>query len=94
MLAEPFPSPPLSRTVRPIHGPPARRCPVVLRFRILDIEHEMTQFAFYYVGIAAAVFLLGYFQVGFPQDARSTPHPAPRVQQQMYFGSVLPTRFH
>jgi len=31
--------------------------------RILDIEHEMTNFAYYYVGIAAAVFLLGYFQV-------------------------------
>ncbi|GLD59184.1 bile salt export pump-like isoform X1, partial [Lates japonicus] len=29
---------------------------------ILDIEYEMTQFAFYYVGIGAAVFLLGYFQ--------------------------------
>lgn len=36
----------------------------VLHCRILDIEHEMTQFAFYYVGIAGAVFLLGYFQVG------------------------------
>lgn len=36
----------------------------MLHSRILDIEYEMTQFAFYYVGIAAAVFLLGYFQVG------------------------------
>lgn len=35
----------------------------VLMFRILDIEHEMTNFAYYYVGIGAAVFLLGYFQV-------------------------------
>lgn len=35
----------------------------VLTSRILDIEHEMTQFAFYYVGIGAAVFILGYFQV-------------------------------
>lgn len=36
----------------------------VLSFRLLDIEYEMTKFAFYYVGIGAAVFLLGYFQVG------------------------------
>ncbi len=35
----------------------------MLSFRILDIEYEMTLFAFYYVGIGAAVFLLGYFQV-------------------------------
>lgn len=40
-------------------------CPVsVLPLRLLDIEYEMTMFAFYYVGIGAAVFLLGYFQVG------------------------------
>lgn len=32
-------------------------------FRLLDIEYEMTKFAFYYTGIGAAVFLLGYFQV-------------------------------
>lgn len=35
----------------------------LLLYSILDIEYEMTQFAFYYVGIGAAVFLLGYFQV-------------------------------
>lgn len=35
----------------------------LLPYSILDIEYEMTQFAFYYVGIGAAVFLLGYFQV-------------------------------
>ena len=35
----------------------------ILTFRILDIEYEMTKFAYYYVGIGAAVFLLGYFQV-------------------------------
>lgn len=35
----------------------------LLLHRILDIEYEMTLFAFYYVGIGAAVFLLGYFQV-------------------------------
>lgn len=32
-------------------------------FSILDIEYEMTNFAYYYVGIGAAVFILGYFQV-------------------------------
>lgn len=37
----------------------------LLPYSILDIEYEMTQFAFYYVGIGAAVFLLGYFQVIF-----------------------------
>lgn len=31
--------------------------------RLLDIEHEMTTFAYYYVGIGCAVFLLGYIQV-------------------------------
>nr|XP_057907080.1 bile salt export pump-like [Doryrhamphus excisus] len=30
---------------------------------LLDIEYEMTLFAFYYVGIGAAVFILGYFQI-------------------------------
>ncbi|KAM9328127.1 bile salt export pump-like [Pholidichthys leucotaenia] len=30
---------------------------------ILDIEYEMTLFAFYYVGIALAVFILGYLQI-------------------------------
>ncbi|XP_034006913.1 bile salt export pump isoform X3 [Trematomus bernacchii] len=30
---------------------------------ILDIEYEMTNFALYYVGIGAAVFVLGYFQI-------------------------------
>ncbi|XP_030604722.1 bile salt export pump-like isoform X2 [Archocentrus centrarchus] len=30
---------------------------------LLDIEYEMTLFAFYYVGIGAAVFVLGYLQI-------------------------------
>lgn len=38
-------------------------CLCVSTFRLLDIEYEMTLFAFYYVGIGAAVFLLGYLQV-------------------------------
>ncbi|XP_051883493.1 LOW QUALITY PROTEIN: bile salt export pump-like [Pristis pectinata] len=32
---------------------------------ILDIEKEMTMFAFYYIGIGFAVLLLGYFQICF-----------------------------
>lgn len=47
-------------------GPCGFKLPVycnLLPYSILDIEYEMTQFAFYYVGIGAAVFLLGYFQV-------------------------------
>lgn len=40
-----------------------RVCVCVSTFRLLDIEYEMTLFAFYYVGIGAAVFLLGYLQV-------------------------------
>lgn len=43
----------------------------VLIFRLLNIEYEMTQFAFYYVGIGAAVFLLGYFQVSFDKPDQS-----------------------
>lgn len=35
----------------------------VLTYRVLDIEYEMTLFAFYYVGIGLAVFILGYLQV-------------------------------
>lgn len=34
-----------------------------LTYRLLDIEYEMMMFAFYYTGIGAAVFLLGYIQV-------------------------------
>ena len=32
-------------------------------YRLLDIEYEMTNFAYYYVAIGTAVFLLGYLQV-------------------------------
>ncbi|XP_007888070.1 bile salt export pump isoform X2 [Callorhinchus milii] len=32
---------------------------------ILDIEKELTMFAYYYIGIAAAVLILGYFQICF-----------------------------
>ncbi|XP_075873682.1 bile salt export pump-like [Nelusetta ayraudi] len=53
---------------------------------ILDIEHEMTQFAFYYVGIAGAVFLLGYFQISMWVTAA-----ARQIQliRKMYFSKVM-----
>ncbi|XP_070786932.1 bile salt export pump-like isoform X2 [Enoplosus armatus] len=53
---------------------------------LLDIEHEMTKFAFYYVGIAAAVFLLGYFQISLWVTAA-----ARQIQliRRMYFSRVM-----
>uniref|UniRef100_A0A8C4HD54 Bile salt export pump n=1 Tax=Dicentrarchus labrax TaxID=13489 RepID=A0A8C4HD54_DICLA len=53
---------------------------------ILDIEYEMTQFAFYYVGIGAAVFLLGYFQISLWVTAA-----ARQIQliRRMYFSKVM-----
>uniref|UniRef100_A0A7N6FBE9 Bile salt export pump n=1 Tax=Anabas testudineus TaxID=64144 RepID=A0A7N6FBE9_ANATE len=58
----------------------------VLIFRLLNIEYEMTQFAFYYVGIGAAVFLLGYFQISLWVTAA-----ARQVQRirKMYFSKVM-----
>lgn len=41
-----------------------------ISFRLLDIEYEMTNFAYYYVGIGCAVFLLGYVQVSGVYSAR------------------------
>ncbi|KAL6115511.1 abcb11 [Pungitius sinensis] len=60
-----------------------------LKFRacgILDIEHEMTNFAFYYVGIAVAVFLLGYFQI-----SMWVKSAARQIQliRKMYFSKVM-----
>ncbi|KAM9334421.1 bile salt export pump-like [Symphorus nematophorus] len=53
---------------------------------ILDIEYEMTKFAFYYVGIGAAVFLLGYFQISLWVTAA-----ARQIQliRKMYFSKVM-----
>ncbi|XP_031707885.1 bile salt export pump [Anarrhichthys ocellatus] len=53
---------------------------------LLDIEHEMTNFAFYYVGIGAAVFLLGYFQISLwvTTAARQI-----QVIRKMYFSKVM-----
>ncbi|XP_027867446.1 bile salt export pump isoform X2 [Xiphophorus couchianus] len=53
---------------------------------ILDIEHEMTMFAFYYVGIGVSVFLLGYFQISLWVTAA-----AKQIQliRKMYFSKVM-----
>ncbi|XP_054914982.1 bile salt export pump [Poeciliopsis prolifica] len=53
---------------------------------ILDIEHEMTMFAFYYVGIGVSVFLLGYFQISLWVTAA-----ARQIQliRKMYFSKVM-----
>ncbi|XP_077584233.1 bile salt export pump-like isoform X2 [Stigmatopora nigra] len=53
---------------------------------ILDIEYEMTKFAFYYVGIGAAVFILGYFQISLWVTAA-----AKQIQliRKMYFSKVM-----
>ncbi|XP_072241207.1 bile salt export pump [Leuresthes tenuis] len=53
---------------------------------ILDIEYEMTLFAFYYVGIGAGVFLLGYFQISLwvTSAARQI-----QLIRKMYFSKVM-----
>ncbi|XP_011482527.1 bile salt export pump [Oryzias latipes] len=53
---------------------------------ILDIEHEMTLFALYYVGIGAGVFLLGYFQISLWVTAA-----ARQIQliRKLYFTKVM-----
>ncbi|XP_054864636.1 bile salt export pump-like [Amphiprion ocellaris] len=53
---------------------------------ILDIEYEMTLFAFYYTGIGAAVFLLGYFQISLwvTSAARQV-----QLIRKMYFSKVM-----
>uniref|UniRef100_A0A8C5D596 Bile salt export pump n=1 Tax=Gouania willdenowi TaxID=441366 RepID=A0A8C5D596_GOUWI len=53
---------------------------------ILNIEYEMTLFAFYYVGIGLGVFLLGYLQISFWVTAA-----AKQIQliRRMYFSKVM-----
>ncbi|XP_033471329.1 bile salt export pump-like [Epinephelus lanceolatus] len=53
---------------------------------ILDIEYEMTKFGLYYVGIGAAVFVLGYFQISLwvTSAARQI-----RLIRKLYFGRVM-----
>ncbi|XP_013882565.1 bile salt export pump isoform X2 [Austrofundulus limnaeus] len=53
---------------------------------LLDIEHEMTLFALYYVGIGLSVFLLGYLQISLWVTAA-----ARQIQliRKMYFSKVM-----
>ncbi|KAK0147330.1 Bile salt export pump [Merluccius polli] len=53
---------------------------------ILDIEYEMTNFAYYYVGIGIAVFLLGYFQISLwvTSAARQI-----QIIRKLYFSQVM-----
>uniref|UniRef100_A0A3Q2DYZ4 Bile salt export pump n=1 Tax=Cyprinodon variegatus TaxID=28743 RepID=A0A3Q2DYZ4_CYPVA len=53
---------------------------------LLDIEHEMTMFAFYYVGIGFSVFILGYVQISLWVTAA-----ARQIQliRKMYFSKVM-----
>uniref|UniRef100_A0A669EMC7 Bile salt export pump n=1 Tax=Oreochromis niloticus TaxID=8128 RepID=A0A669EMC7_ORENI len=53
---------------------------------LLDIEYEMMMFAFYYVGIGAAVFLLGYLQISLWVTAA-----AKQIQliRKLYFSKVM-----
>uniref|UniRef100_A0A669DL37 Bile salt export pump n=1 Tax=Oreochromis niloticus TaxID=8128 RepID=A0A669DL37_ORENI len=54
--------------------------------QLLDIEYEMMMFAFYYVGIGAAVFLLGYLQISLWVTAA-----AKQIQliRKLYFSKVM-----
>ncbi|KAM3857136.1 bile salt export pump [Diretmus argenteus] len=53
---------------------------------LLDIEYEMTNFAFYYVGIGLAVFVLGYVQISLwvTSAARQI-----YIIRKMYFSNVM-----
>lgn len=53
---------------------------------LLNIEYEMTMFAFYYVGIGAAVFLIGYLQISLWVTAA-----AKQIQliRKLYFSKVM-----
>ncbi|XP_076004887.1 bile salt export pump isoform X2 [Genypterus blacodes] len=53
---------------------------------LLDIEQEMTQFAYYYVGIGLAVFLLGYLQISLwvKSAARQI-----QLIRKLYFSKVM-----
>uniref|UniRef100_A0A8C9ZPP1 Bile salt export pump n=1 Tax=Sander lucioperca TaxID=283035 RepID=A0A8C9ZPP1_SANLU len=54
--------------------------------QLLDIEYEMTLFAFYYVGIGAAVFLLGYFQISLWVTAAARQI---QLVRKLYFSRVM-----
>ncbi|XP_076880833.1 bile salt export pump [Brachyhypopomus gauderio] len=53
---------------------------------VLDIEYEMTNFAYYYVGIGVAVFILGYLQISLwvTSAARQI-----QLIRRLYFSKVM-----
>uniref|UniRef100_A0A672R958 Bile salt export pump n=1 Tax=Sinocyclocheilus grahami TaxID=75366 RepID=A0A672R958_SINGR len=59
---------------------------VLFCFRLLDIEYEMTNFAYYYVGIGAGVFILGYLQISLWITAAARQI---QIIRKMYFRKVM-----
>ncbi|TRY82938.1 hypothetical protein DNTS_008431 [Danionella cerebrum] len=53
---------------------------------LLNIEHEMTNFAYYYVGIGAGVFILGYLQISLWITAAARQI---QIIRRMYFRKVM-----
>ncbi|KAI7795493.1 putative bile salt export pump, partial [Triplophysa rosa] len=53
---------------------------------LLDIEYEMTNFAYYYVGIGTAVFILGYLQISLWVTAAARQI---QIIRKMYFRKVM-----
>uniref|UniRef100_A0A8C1LND2 ATP-binding cassette, sub-family B (MDR/TAP), member 11b n=1 Tax=Cyprinus carpio TaxID=7962 RepID=A0A8C1LND2_CYPCA len=54
--------------------------------QLLDIEYEMTNFAYYYVGIGAGVFILGYLQISLWITAAARQI---QIIRKMYFRKVM-----
>ncbi|XP_062302785.1 bile salt export pump-like [Osmerus eperlanus] len=53
---------------------------------LLDIEYEMTNFAYYYVAIGTAVFLLGYLQISLWVSSAARQI---QIIRKMYFSKVM-----
>ncbi|XP_071380463.1 bile salt export pump-like isoform X2 [Centroberyx affinis] len=53
---------------------------------LLDIEYEMTNFAYYYVSIGIAVFLLGYFQISLWVTSAAKQI---QIIRKLYFSKVM-----
>ncbi|KAL6469235.1 hypothetical protein MHYP_G00227590 [Metynnis hypsauchen] len=53
---------------------------------LLDIEYEMTNFAYYYVGIGCAVFILGYLQISMWVSSAARQI---QIIRKLYFSKVM-----
>ncbi|KAL7855108.1 hypothetical protein SRHO_G00172980 [Serrasalmus rhombeus] len=53
---------------------------------LLDIEYEMTNFAYYYVGIGSAVFILGYLQISMWVSSAARQI---QIIRKLYFSKVM-----